>query len=143
MIFTFPYRLQPDIDPSPAAPDEPVYRPKIPMRLAGPHGDQSLTLALVDTGADETVVPFTLAKPLRVKLGSKVDALYGASGRPFQVRYGIVELSIGDGANVYSWQAKVAFQQGRRFSVLGYAGCLDRLGVRFDGPNRRVIITTP
>jgi hypothetical protein len=141
--FTFPYRLQPDVEPSPSAPDEPIYRPKIPIRLRGPRGDHALTLALVDTGADETVVPLSLAGPLRVKLGSKIHVLYDAGGRPNQVRYGVVELTIGDGTRFFGWQARVAFQQGRRYSVLGRAGGLDRLSVTFDGPNRRVVIATP
>ena len=43
----------------------------------------------------------------------------------------------------YTWEAIVGFQKNRPYSVLGYAGCLDRFDVRFDGPNRRVLITTP
>lgn len=143
MIFPFPYRHEPGVDPSPSAPGEPIFRPKIPVRLNGPRGDDALTLALVDTGADETVVPFSLARPLRVRLGSKVHVFFDAGGRPNQIRYGEVEFTIGNGADAYSWRAMVAFQQGRRYSVLGRAGCLDRFDVRFDGPNRRVIITTP
>ena len=143
MIFTFPYRHQPGVDPSPAAPDEPVFRPKIPVRLRGPRGDDALTFALFDTGADETVVPLSLAKPLRIRLGSKVYAFYDAGGRPNPIRYGVVELSISNGVDLHSWQAVVAFQQGRRYSVIGRAGCLDRFDVRFDGPGRRLVITTP
>jgi hypothetical protein len=143
VILTFPYRLQPGVDPSPGSPDEPVYRPKIPVRLRGPLGDDALTFALVDTGADETVVPLSLAGPLRVELGSKVHALYDAGGRPNPVRYGDVELTIGDGSNSCSWRARVAFQRGRRSSVLGRAGNLDRLTITFDGPKRRLVIVTP
>jgi predicted aspartyl protease len=143
VILIFPYRRQPDIDPSPAAPDEPVFRPKIPLRFVGPRGDHWLTLALVDTGADEAVVPLSAARALRVELDSKIHALYGADDRPIQVRYGVVELTIADGESLYRWDSKVAFQARRRYSVLGRAGCLDHLSVNFDGPNRRVIITTP
>jgi predicted aspartyl protease len=143
VIFTFPYRHQPDVEPSPVAPDVPVFRPKIPLRLAGPHGNQWLTYALVDTGADETVVPLEAARTLRVDLNSKIPILRAADNKVIQVRYGIVELSLGNGAEGYTWTSMVAFQKGRPYSVLGRAGCLDRLDVRFDGPNRRVIITTP
>ena len=144
MILTFPYQEQRGIDPSPATPDQPVFRPKIPLRILGPRGDHFVGLALVDTGADETVLPLAAAKTVRAKLDSKVHALYGADDRPIQVRYGIVTLTIGQpGVGEYTWNAKVGFQDRRRYSVLGRAGGLDLFDVRFDGPNRLVIITTP
>jgi hypothetical protein len=143
VIFTFPYQREPGIDPSPAAPDQPVFRPKIPLRLIGPHGDDALTFALVDSGADDSVVPLSLARPLRVRLDSKVTALYGANDRPVLVRYALVDLVIGRGEQLYRWQARVGFQERRRYSVLGRAGCLDLLNVAFDGPGRQIVITTP
>ncbi len=144
MILTFPYRLARGVEPSPAAPDAPVYRPIIPVRFVGPHGLDALTFALVDTGADETVLPSSLARVLGVALGSKLYTLVAANNRPFVVRYGIVELQIGrPWAGVYRWKARVGFQDRRPDTVLGRAGCLDQLAVTFDGPNRQLVIATP
>jgi predicted aspartyl protease len=144
VILTFPYRLAKGVDPSPAAPDAPLFRPIIPVRFVGPHGRDALTLALVDTGADESVLPHYLARTLGVKLDSKYHALFAANGKPFLVRYGVVELQIArPGVGIYGWKAKVGFQEKRPDTVVGRAGCLDRLSVHFDGPNRQVIVTTP
>ena len=72
MILTFPYRLARGVNPSPAAPEVPVFRPIIPVRFVGPHGLDALTFALVDTGADKTVLPSSLAGTLGVVPGSKL-----------------------------------------------------------------------
>lgn len=143
MNFSFPYRREPDAEPSPAAPDRPVFRPKIPLRLLGPTGLDAFTTALVDSGADETVVPYSFAKSLDVKLDRRSQWLYAADGRPVRVRYGVVELVIARDGLSYHWTSKVAFQKDRPYSVLGFAGCLDRMTVSFDGPNQQVHITTP
>ena len=144
MIFTFPYQEQRGVDPSPAAPGRPIFRPKIPLKIFGPRDDHSVAVALVDTGADETILPLSIARPLRVQLGSKLHSLRDANDNPVYVRYGILRLTIAQvGVGEYTWEANVGFQKSRRYSVLGYAGCLDRLDVRFDGANRRVVITTP
>ena len=144
MILTFPYRLARDVEPSPAAPDLPVFRPVIPVRFVGPHGLDALTFTLVDTDADETVLPSSLARTLGVALGSKLYTLVAANNRPFVVRYGVVELQIArPGVGAYRWRARVGFQERRPDTVLGRAGCLDHLAVTFDGPNRRLAIATP
>jgi hypothetical protein len=144
VILTFPYQGQWGIEASPAAPDHPVFRPKSPVKILGPRGDHFVGLALVDTGADETIIPLSAARTLRVKLDSKVHAVYGADDRPIQVRYGIVSLTVSQpGIGEYTWNAKVGFQAKRRYSVLGRAGYLNLFDVRFDGPKRQVVITTP
>jgi predicted aspartyl protease len=144
VIFTFPYQEQYGVDPSPAAPGHPVFRPKIPVKISGPRADHHVAIALVDTGADETILPLSVARPLRVQLDSQVHYLRDAGNNPIPVRYGVIRLTIAQiGIGDYTWEAKVGFQKYRRYSVLGHAGCLERLDVRFDGPNRRVVITTP
>ena len=126
------------------SPDRPVFRPKIPLKIHGPRGDQIVAIALVDTGADETVLPASSARTLRVQLGSRLHFLRAADNKSIPVRYGAVSLTISQpGVGEYTWNATVAFQAKRQYSVLGYAGCLDHLDVRFDGPNRQVVITTP
>jgi hypothetical protein len=144
VILTFPYQEQVGVDPSPASPGRPVFRPKIPLKIHGPRGDMVVAIALVDTGADETVLPASSARALGVKLGSRTHFLRAADNKAIAVRYGDVSLTISQpGVGEYTWNATVAFQAKRPYSVLGYAGCLDHLDVRFDGPNRRVVITTP
>jgi hypothetical protein len=144
VILTFPYQEQVGVDPSPAAPDRPVFRPKIPLRIHSPRGDQIVAIALLDTGADETVLPASSARTLGVRLGSRIHFLRAADDKAIAVRYGAVSLTISQpGVGEYTWNATVAFQAKRRYSVLGYAGCLDHLDMRFDGPNRQVAITTP
>lgn len=144
MILSFPYRLATGIDPSPAAPDVPLFRPIVPVRFVGPRGSDALTFVLVDSGADETVLPHHLARTLGIKLDSKYHALFAADGKPFLVRYGTVEHQIArPGVGIHAWKARVGFQEKRPDTIMGRAGCLDRFDVRFDGPNRRLTITTP
>ena len=40
-----------------------LHRPEVPVSIGGPLGKLSL-LALVDTGADESILPFSLAREL-------------------------------------------------------------------------------
>ena len=137
MNFTFPYQEQRGVDPSPAAPERPVFRPKIPVQISGPRGDHSIAVALVDTGADETILPLSVARPLRVRLDSKIHSLRDANNNPIYVRYGVVRLTIAQiGVGEYTWETKVGFQKYRRYSILprgrdllhGFAGLGKKVG---------------
>ncbi len=95
MIFIFPDQEQRGVEPSPAAPDRPVFRPRIPLKISGPRSDHSIAVALVDTGADESMLPLSVARYLRVRLGSRLYTdLRDASNRPIPTRYGVVRMTI-------------------------------------------------
>ncbi len=143
MILTFPYQRIPGVQSSPAAPDRGIYRPRIPLKISGP-AREHVAVALVDTGADEIILPYNLAALLVIKLESRLHYLMGLSGKLVPVQYGMVRLQIGrPDVGQFAWDAKAAFQENRPYPVLGYAGCLDRFSVNFDGPGRILTITTP
>ncbi len=142
MRFTFPY-LRFTVDPTPADPSTSVYRPAVPLHIYGPSGD-AFSLALVDSGADETILSGGLLKPLGVVIapGDRAD-LRAANNRPLPVLYGTVDLEIARGRRSHRWSARVGFSPLLDRSILGRSGGLDHLVVKLDGPSRTVTITTP
>src|SRR3954452_3400620 len=82
-----------------------VHRPVISIRVIGPDGDDNL-MGLVDTGADETLLPDYLIGLLGVILASGDQAvIVGIDGGTVLVRYGTVDLELPD----YRWSARVGF----------------------------------
>jgi hypothetical protein len=140
--FTFDYRPQ-TVDPTPGDPSTIVYRPAIPLWIFGPTGE-AFSLALVDSGADETILAGSLLRSLGVVIapGDRGD-LRAANDRPLPVLYGSVDLQVGRGRRSHRWTARVGFSPRLERSILGRSGCLDRLIVTFDGPRRRVTVATP
>ena len=58
-----------EVESTPLTPQGLVYRPEISVRVIGSQ-DEIYLMALVDTGADETILPLSLAQ----LLGVDVDA---------------------------------------------------------------------
>lgn len=116
-----------------------ILRPVITIRVAGSKS-QARWDALVDTGADETLLPLAMADLLGVELDDEVTSFAaGISGDRLTIHYGDVEFQIVGDGDVVSWKALVGFVEfgssEDEVIVLGHGGCLDYFSARFDGEN--------
>lgn len=145
MMMRFPYqRYEVDAAPGFVGVGGVLYRPEIPIRVIGVTGDASF-LALVDTGADGTVLP----KSVSDAIGATVDMsrpirVRGLAGQEMQVWLGYVELELRQGDELCRWAATVGFAEfddpEDEQALLGHGGCLDLLRVTFDGQRHELEI---
>lgn len=116
-----------------------ILRPIITIRIAGARMDARWD-ALVDTGADETLFPLSLAEALGVELDQQLTSeAAGISGDRLKIHYGDVELRIESGQEFVAWKTTVGFVEFGSASdeviILGHGGCLDYFTATFDGEN--------
>ena len=117
-----------------------VYRPTVPIRLFGPAGD-GLAYGLVDTGADDTILPDRFIKPLGVKIHpSDYANLAGIDDLLVFVRFGTLDLELSRPGVAYRWSATVAFYPGSK-AILGHSGFLEHFTATFNGLRRHVTLT--
>ena len=113
-----------------------IFRPEIQVTIHGPRGSRDL-LALVDTGADNTIFPEATASALGIPLiptaGPSARA-YG--GQAISLSYAHVELELILEAVRWQWYARVFFAasaaQGESV-VLGHQGFLEYFTATFFG----------
>lgn len=114
-----------------------ILRPVITIRIAGLKSNARWD-ALVDTGADETLLPHSLAKLLGVTLDETMTGqAAGISGDRLTIHYGDVRLQIASGQETVEWISTVGFVEfgstDDEVIVLGHGGCLDYFTATFDG----------
>lgn len=114
-----------------------ILRPVITIRIAGPRTEARWD-ALVDTGADETLLPLALAELLGVDLDrSAIRQAVGISGNLLTINYGDVELEIANDDHLIRWHTTVGFVDfdatDEGVIVLGHGGCLDYFTATFNG----------
>ncbi len=134
-----------EVEASPAFGGGLLYRPEIPLRVIGQAGDANF-LALVDTGADGTLIPRSLGERIGVEIDdSQAVPVRGFSGAgEVKVSPGLVSLELRQGETCYRWEATIGFvefatpeaEQG----ILGHAGCLDFFVVTFDGETHELAV---
>jgi predicted aspartyl protease len=123
-----------------SAPDtgEPVviFRPEIRIRVHGPRGSGDF-LALVDTGADNTILPEAVAGdlgiPLKVARGPAATAF---GGQAIVLSYADVDLELVQADGNLRWLARVYFvadEASQETLILGHEGFLDYFTASFDG----------
>lgn len=116
-----------------------ILRPIVTVRISGLTGHARWD-ALVDTGADETIFPLSMAELIGIKLDEEVTSVAaGISGDRLKIHYGEVGLEIeADGTRV-AWRTTVGFVDFGRADdeviILGHGGCLDYFTATFDGEN--------
>ena len=138
-MIRFPYQSFP-VKGTRGAKYDIVYRPMIPIRAMGPAGDDDLR-ALVDTGADDTLLPASLIDLLGVALRPGDQAvIVGIEGSTTVVRYGTVDLEIPEAGGGYRWSARVGFHASFRV-VLGHIGFLEYFTASFNGRTRQLTLT--
>lgn len=114
-----------------------ILRPIVTIRVIGPTAEARWD-ALVDTGADETLFPLSLAEVLGVELDHELTSeAAGISGDRLKIYYGAVELKIESGQDVIAWRTVVGFvdfgSSRDEVIILGHGGCLDFFTAVFDG----------
>ncbi len=119
-----------------------ILRPVITIRIVGPKSDARWD-ALVDSGADETLFPLSLAEALGVELDQQLTSeAAGISGVRLTIHYGDVELRIESGQEIIAWKTTVGFVDFGSASdeviILGHGGCLDYFTATFHGENAEV-----
>lgn len=119
---------------------EVIYRPMIKVRAHGSTGAKEMS-GLVDTGADDTLLPDAFAGILGLVLDPKDHAIItGLGGGLTVVRYGTVNLEIPGAGGGYRWSARVGFHASPKI-VLGHGGFLEYFTASFNGRNRHVTLT--
>jgi hypothetical protein len=134
MNFTYTKYL---VEPTPTIPDGIIHRPQVFLRIAGSKSDLFL-LALVDTGADETIIPLSVADEIGIELdANKRSQASGVTGQPLELLPGRVELEILGESEAYRWSDTISFarfaDEEDECAILGHAGALRYFTATFDG----------
>lgn len=119
-----------------------VYRPAVRIRVVGSTGSASV-LALVDTGSDQTLFPYSVGRVIGAVDGSSDRLSIGGINRQnIEVTMGDVELELTDGQEKYRWLANVGFvmfaSPEDEVAILSHQGCLEYFTVIFDGAKREL-----
>ena len=132
----FPYSL--NIVPSIETGDEIVLlRPEIPHRMHGPAGIADV-VALVDTGADTSIVPLSIADDLGIATtpGAGPGAI-AFGGQSIRLSFAEVVLELNQDQQTIRWRARMYFAEfpdaSERAVVLGHEGFLDYFTATFFG----------
>ncbi len=132
----FPYRSY-QVMPTPTLPGGILSRPEIPLHITGPGGTISV-LALVDTGADETLLPRSVGDDVGAIIDDSIRwPLGGIAGQEIHASPGEVELKLMGPDRSYRWTVTVAFvsfpDPADEQAILGHAGFLASFRALFDG----------
>ncbi len=147
MILRFPYLAETlHGAPPPSLPKTARvrWRPFLPITVHGPRGASfMITRAVLDSGADDTILPFDLAALLGVAF--LPGARHGLTwrGQHYAMQFGEVQMELTDDAGAtLRWPATVAFSRANlRYPLLGVCGFLEYFNVTFLGDDRALEIT--
>lgn len=113
-----------------------IVRPIVTIRIAGTHTSARWD-ALVDTGADETLLPLKFAELLGVELDGATGQASGIAGGRLTIHYGDVGFLLERENVAVEWIATVGFvdfnSPDDEVVILGHHGCLDFFTATFDG----------
>ena len=117
-----------------------IYRPVATVLISGPADVRELT-ALVDTGADSTLLSYTYIELLGLILQDEDrEDIVGIGGQSSTVWYATVNLGLvtpGDGPR---WAARAGFYRDAR-PILGHEGFLDHFTAKFNGRAKTLTLT--
>ncbi|MEK9132527.1 MAG: hypothetical protein AAB606_02360 [Patescibacteria group bacterium] len=104
------------------------------------------TEAIIDSGADFTILPIEIAGMLDIKLDLRTKATFhGAGSNPFTVYPSPLEIEHilrQGGFRPIQWKTKVFFAESQPGILLGQKGFLERFKVTLDGQRKEVEINT-
>lgn len=131
-----PYKRY-SIEPTAVSASTELFRPMVPLRVIGPTGDAFLW-ALVDTGADQTVLPRAIAEEIGVSIDDDRGwQVGGFGGQTVNVAPADVTLQLGYAGQSFEWDVTVGFvdfaQPEDEITLLGHVGFLDFFRATFDG----------
>ena len=115
-----------------------LHFPVILARVSGPLGTY-LVQGLVDTGAQETLLPLQYLNHLGVVRGERY-LLASANRTPIYAWLGAVDFEQARGRTTYRWSARVGFTPRRNIAIFGQAGFLDHFTAIFDGLHHRLTL---
>jgi hypothetical protein len=119
-----------------------VSRPEAKVRVSGSLGETYLRV-LLDTGADHTVLPYSIAADIGAELfEDELDVAKGVSGHEITIIPGKVDLELLGDDESYRWTAVIGFAQfatpADECGILGHADCLKYFLAAFDGHSQVV-----
>jgi hypothetical protein len=137
----FPYAAY-EVEPTPSQPDVTIiYRPVIPFRVTGRLG-AAVFYGLLDSGADETMLPREMAEAVGVAVDWTCTAIATSASGEMPVAYGEALLEVGRGKARHRWRAIVGVaDQPWREAILGHAGFLHYFDAAFSWARRTVRLT--
>ena len=116
-------------------------RPRVDILLVGPGRVAQFYRATVDSGADDTVFPSSVATDLGIDLlNAPGHTSFGAGGQAVPYRYAEVELKLTDGNELFVWNSIVGFGEMVKRPLLGHAGVLQFFDVQLLGEAKQLII---
>jgi len=121
-----------------------LLRPEIPVRVYGPAGAAEM-LALVDTGADSSILPLSIAHDLGIEtIPGKGPAATAFGGQQIALSFAEVDLELSQDDDVIRWRGRLYFADfpdaTEKTVILGHEGFLDYFTATFDGENCVVIL---
>lgn len=144
MSLRFPYQDVPISGPVPATlPANAVarQRPLVPVRIVGTRGFRDLPLALIDSGAVDSVFSDHLIHALGIDLVPSAVNQLRWRGQGYLLRFGRVTLQLTDGLALWTWQSIVAFSTAPiAYPLLGHTGCLEYMDVQLLGSVPELIL---
>ena len=121
-----------------------IYRPCLPVTFRHAGKGFPVGHALVDTGADMTVLPMEMAKYLGVELAPEKGIDIGSAGgghfTAVPSAKAIECVVEGDGFRPARWKSVVFFAARQPTVLLGHRGCLEHLDLLFHGRDRTLEI---
>jgi hypothetical protein len=109
-------------------------RPIIEIEVAGPL-DSRIVDGLIDSGADETILPSSIASDIGIDLShSPMGTNRGITGDQLSLSYAEVTLALFDGTSIWQWPAMVGFHTlASKRAILGFAGFLQFMTTTMEG----------
>lgn len=119
-----------------------VYRPCVSVTFHNGKKKFPVGHALVDTGADFTILPLAIAHYLQIELDdTKQRTVDGAGGGKFKVipSRNKINYSIDkEGFRSLQWKGIAYFTETEPIVLLGREQCLDKFDITFCGPHRLI-----
>lgn len=112
-----------------------IFRPEIRLTVHGPLGSGDF-VALVDSGADNTILPVSIASALGIPLTSgKGPTAKAFGGQEIALSYADIELQLIHAQGRLRWLARVYFAENadEETLILGHHGFLDYFTATFIG----------
>lgn len=122
-----------------------IFRPTIPIIFKN-RSKLIQTEAIIDSGADFTILPIEVAGILDIKLDAhEKKVFHGAGSNPFSVYpspVNVEHILRQGGFRTITWRKKVFFAESQPAILLGHKGFLEKFRIILDGRRKEVEIST-
>jgi Aspartyl protease len=111
-------------------------RPIVPLIVESARGVRTVLDALVDTGADRTLLPISVAKSLKIDVSALQQVPVG-SALGQRVNYALIDLflELGSPPNLYRWRTRVGIiLQPIPYGLLGTRGFFEFFAIEYNWP---------